>query len=231
MTDENPIIVVCATRLKKTEFLKKSLTGISISSLIETSPVKIRLFEDNKNGLSTCYNTAIQEFIDKDCILVFIHDDVLITDFFWTKRVIDSLNLFNIVGVAGNRRRVSGQSSWAFIDKIRTLDHKDNFSGAIAHGNSFPPNFLRPYGPSNMQCLLLDGVFLAAKTSDLKMHNLRFDEQFLFHFYDMDFCRNAEVCGLKMGTIPLSLIHNSGGSFNNDEWAKAYQNYIDKWQS
>jgi GT2 family glycosyltransferase len=74
----------------------------------------------------------------------------------------------------------------------------------------------------------MDGVFFAATSAKLKESKLRFDPQFSFHFYDMDFCRSAESLGVKMGTIPLSLIHESYGSMDN-QWYDAYRAYLQKW--
>ena len=36
---------------------------------------------------------------------MFVHDDVLINDFFWTQRIYAGLKDFDIVGIAGNTRR------------------------------------------------------------------------------------------------------------------------------
>ena len=76
----------------------------------------------------------------------------------------------------------------------------------------------------------MDGLLLAASSETLIKNKLRFDEQFEFHFYDMDFCRQAEVKGVTMGTIPLSLMHESGGNFSSEAWKQGYQKYIQKWK-
>ena len=56
------------------------------------------------------------------------------------------------------------------------------------------------------------------------------DEQFPFHFYDMDWCRQVERAGLRMGTVPLSVVHQSEASANTPEWREAYQRYLSKWK-
>jgi len=43
--------------------------------------------------------------------------------------------------------------------------------------------------------------------------NLGFDERFGFHFYDLDLCRQAEQRGIRTGTWPISVVHESGGNF------------------
>jgi GT2 family glycosyltransferase len=78
-------------------------------------------------------------------------------------------------------------------------------------------------------CELLDGVFLAARKSALTAKGVLFDPRFDFHFYDMDFCRSARQRGLRLGTWPIGLTHQSGGAFGTEKWNDKYQAYLKKW--
>src|SRR5690606_2945684 len=134
---------------------------------------------------------------------------------------------FDVVGVAGNRRRVPSQPSWAFLD-TRWIPDQAHLSGAIAHGaQPFGP--VTRFGDLPAECELLDGVFLAARTAALRSHGVRFDPRFDFHFYDMDFCRSARSRGLRLGTWPICLTHRSGGAFASEAWHAAYRAYLGKW--
>jgi GT2 family glycosyltransferase len=62
-------------------------------------------------------------------------------------------------------------------------------------------------------CEILDDVLLAIRKSVLMEHDLRFDMRFDFHFYDLDFCREARESGLTLGTWPIAITHQSGGAF------------------
>jgi GT2 family glycosyltransferase len=104
-----------------------------------------------------------------------------------------------------------------------------NLSGRVGHGDSFPPKNISRYGPVPLQVKLLDGVMLCVKGKTLLEHALRFDEQFDFHFYDLDFCRQVEQLGLKCGTVDVSLVHKSGGNFGSGAWMMGYQKYLAKW--
>jgi GT2 family glycosyltransferase len=150
-------------------------------------------------------------------------------DFFWIHSIFNGLHNFGIVGIAGNKRRIPFQPSWAFIDKGFKWDDPENLSGIVGHGNTFPPENLSVFGPPFQEVKLLDGVLLAAFSETLIKKQIRFDEKFKFHFYDVDFCRQAEVHGITMGTIPLSLIHESGGNFDSDNWRNSYADYLKKW--
>ena len=140
------------------------------------------------------------------------------------------LTRFDVIGVAGNRRRVANQPAWAFIDDRFTWDVKSNLSGRVAHGKDAFGE-MSNFGTVPAECELLDGVFLATKKSSLKERNVRFDTQFDFHFYDMDFCRSAKKAGLKLGTWTINLTHQSGGAFGSQQWREKYLLYIDKWEA
>lgn len=226
-----PIRVVCATRLSESDFLTKTATGKSIAAFSGPSPVELRLFFDNQTGLSTIYNQAIEEAKRHPAILVFAHDDLIICDFLWTERIRHGLKYFGIVGLAGNKRRLPNQAAWCFVSPQLDFDNPAYLTGCVAHGKVFPPENISHFGPTHQECKLLDGLMLAMDSQMLDITGLRFDEQFRFHFYDMDFCRQAENFKIKMGTIPLSIIHESQGHFISDEWTSGYQTYLDKWLS
>ena len=230
MDKENlPIHVICATRLSADEFLHKSPTGVSLNAFIRTSEVKLTLFTHNSIGLPDLYNRAIENSAGKPAILVFMHDDVFIPDFFWTERVREGLKLFDIVGIAGNKRRLPRQPGWIVTNLQGRLDDFSNLSGAIGQGSRCPPEKLDVFGPPGAECKLLDGVFLASSSMTLNASNLRFDPKFSFHFYDLDFCRSAEIRKLRMGTIPMSAIHASYGEMG-ERWLNSYHDYLLKWK-
>ena len=106
----------------------------------------------------------------------------------------------------------------------------ESLSGCVAHvyRSSEAVSF---YGDSKRNCKLLDGVLIAARASALIACGLRFDEQFDFHFYDLDFCRSAQGHGLTLGTWPIALTHASGGSFGSADWEDALQRYRLKWRT
>jgi len=72
-------------------------------------------------------------------------------------------------------------------------------------------------------------VVLAARVSTLLDAGVRFDERFDFHFYDMDFSRQAVAAGLKVGTWPVAVTHASGGAFGTEAWREGMDLYLDKW--
>jgi GT2 family glycosyltransferase len=224
------IIFVVATRLSENDFASNSMLARSLR-IFESNNISIELYDNNKSGLPTVYNHAIKNIkSDSEDILIFCHDDIAILDFYWIDHLINGLNKFDIVGLAGNKRRLKKQPSWLFDDLTFSTYDLPSLSGIVAHGKNMIAENLSVYGVPNQEVELLDGLFLATTTQTIREQNLNFDEQFTFDFYDLDFCRQARLQKLKLGTVPLSVVHGSEGNFNTISWQKAYHVYIEKWK-
>ncbi len=182
---------------------------------------------ENRRGLAELYNIALERVPDSDT-LVFTHDDVWFDDWFLAERLADALDRFDVVGVAGNRRRLPRQPAWCFLGPPLTSEDLRHLSGACAHGTP-PAATLNYYGETPAAVRLLDGVFLAARVATLRRAGVRFDPRFAFHFYDLDFCRTCEAAGLRLGTWPIAITHASTGSFGTPEFFRAYEAYLAKW--
>jgi hypothetical protein len=228
MSENIKIKFVVATRETAERFWGNTATGVSLA-LFPSPHLEVVVYSENTKGLSEIYNNEIEQSRHDPCLLVFAHDDLHILDFFWMQQIFNGLSHFGVVGVVGNRRRVPFQPSWAFIDNNFTWDESQNLSGSIGHGSGFPPSEISNFGPPFQEVKLLDGLLLAAFSETLIKKNIRFDQKFKFHFYDLDFCRQAEILGITMGTIPLSLIHQSGGNFVSEAWKNACREYFQKW--
>jgi len=221
--------IVVATRVAESEFGETAL-GRSLA-LFAYPFVELRLFASNRTGLPALYNRALREAAADPAILVFVHDDVAFHDFFWPNHLAEALRLFDVVGLAGNTRRVPGQPAWRFLNDRWEKDERTHLSGIVAHGRSWPPDYVSYYGPPYQPVKLLDGVLIAASSERLLAAGISFDERFEFHFYDLDFCRQAELRGLRLGTCSVSVLHASDGQFGTPAWTAAYARYLEKWRS
>lgn len=224
-----PIRLVCGTRSSSEQFWTETALGRTLKPYANQPDIQLQLFASNSRGLSTIYNEAIEQAKHDPAILVFIHDDIWLSDFFWNLRVRRSLTQFDVVGLAGNLRRLPKQPSWIFATPDLRWDERRYLSGTVGHGKGFPCHDVSNFGPVAQECKLLDGLLLIADSETLVSRDVRFDEQFKFHFYDMDFCRQAELKGLRMGTWPLSVVHESGGAFGSPGWREGYERYLGKY--
>ena len=160
-----------------------------------------------------------------------------VNDWMMGWRVQEALIHFDVVGVAGNRRRQPGQETW-YLQPSRlegdtrvmsTFDH-GYLSGAIGHGSLVEQSTLTNYGPTPQPVQLIDGVFMAVNAGQVKERGVLFDPALGFHLYDLDFCRSASAAGLKIGTWPIAITHaSSGGSIHSEAWADSSQKYLAKW--
>lgn len=226
------IEIISATRLSEEEFWARSALGLSLRRLAKDKRLVAHVAFANQRGLPEVFNERIQASGGHD-LLVFVHDDVWIDDFFLADHLIEGLRFHDVLGVAGNLRRVERQPAWAFVGKNAkgrfVWDDKLYLSGAIGHGAK-PFGNLSLFGPVPRACELLDGVFLAARRSVLLARGVLFDPVFDFHFYDLDFCRTARTRGLRLSTWPIAMTHQSGGAFGTEGWNRKYQAYLDKWR-
>ena len=249
------VTLVSASRSSEELFWSFSPLGLSIRRLTSTLGAlgtinefdlnviyRSHIHFSNAKGLPTAYNSSINESLSlryateiTDEILVFIHDDVWIDDANIGQHLVDGLNEFDVIGVVGSIDRLPGQASWAFLPGIAESNSLDlafspnsgKVSGTICRGVN-PCGEIGFYGPWKQSCELLDGVFLAVRKDTLRRTGLLFDPRFDFHFYDLDFCRTARSLGLRLGTWPISLTHQSDGS-HGPNWLLQHSNYVAKW--
>jgi GT2 family glycosyltransferase len=226
---ESIIDIVTATRLSQADFWNKSALGLSLVRLKGDSRLRGCPSFENRRGLPEVYNERLAA---SDCAehVIFVHDDVWLDDYFIADRVLDGLKRFDVLGVAGNRRRHPGQPSWGFIDHKLTWEELEYLSGSVAHGK-LPFGAVATWGVVPAECEIMDGVFFAAKRDTLRAHDVRFDPRFDFNLYDVDFCRTAREKGLRLGTWPICITHQSGGRFGTQHWFESYTKYLEKWGS
>ena len=223
-----PVTVVSATRYNQADFLQLSALGRSLQTYAAFG-VKSHIFFENTRGLGACYNEAVAAIDNDEEIVVFVHDDVALVDFFWVDKLLLGFSKFEVLGLAGNKRRVARQPAWLFLDDRLTWDDRSNLSGIVGHGQGFPCG-LSVYGDVMQPLKLLDGLFLAVRKKTLTASGVKFDEQFKFHFYDMDICRQFEAKNISMAAVPLGVIHASEGAFGDHAWRDGYRAYLEKWR-
>src|ERR1700682_4431732 len=144
---ETTIEIVAATRYDEEAFWAHAPLGRSLRRLVFDQRLIHSIAFENQTSLGEIYNLRIN-ISKSDDILMFVHDDVWIDDFFLTERVALGLDHFDVIGVAGNHRRLPRQASWAFAytsdGKLR-WDDTVNLSGRVANG-TVPSGSVNHYG-------------------------------------------------------------------------------------
>ena len=221
-----PLLLVAATRLEEEVFWADSLLGRSLVRPVHACYGRC-LGYANRRALAHTYNRGLEQAAD-DALVVFCHDDLWLGELSLVPPLTEALEHFDLVGVAGNRRRLDGQRAWWLKVEGSGWDHP-HLVGGLRHGTP-KDSRLDTYGPSTAPAALLDGVFLAGRAGVLRRAGLRFDPDLPFHLYDLDLCRSAEQAGLRMGVWPLDLIHASGGEAFTPSWKACLVLYRRKWE-
>ncbi|RYX93326.1 MAG: hypothetical protein EOO28_19030 [Comamonadaceae bacterium] len=226
------IEIVSATRMTEDEFWEKSALGISLRRLAWDERIITWIAYENSTGLPELFNARIEAKNDHDT-LVFIHDDVWIDDIFFCNHVLDGCRAFDVIGVVGCAAPQPNQPGWLFSEWMpadNTFKVRPDLqaSGCIGQGSQ-PFGNVGFFGPSPAACELMDGLFLAMRKQALLDSGVRFDPQFGFHFYDLDFCRTARAAGLRLGTWPVALTHQSDGAYGSKAWSDRLVAYLAKW--
>ena len=156
---------------------------------------------DNRSqnrGLSSIYNEIIDDFIDEDCWLFFVHEDFKINS---DLHVIDQLDPGCVYGTFGVRLE-HGYIPVAYGRHI--CSNKDG-SSPVEVG----VHITQPVKVQTLDCqsILLHTSLLS------KYPMLRFDESLSFDLYVEDFCVNAqERYGIEIKVFPLDFQHYSHGN-------------------
>ena len=186
------------------------------------------------DSLAVIYNDAINNNnIKNHDYLIFCHDDLSLEDAQLLNKLdaaIGEDSEFAICGLAGNAKcNIQDKNLWHLMGDRKSM------SGAVAHytGKDDTECFMTPFGATPKRVLLLDGVFIAINLKKIKEAGLRFDEDnpSEFHFYDLDFCLQANKLGLKMTTVPIWAVHTSHGlsDINNKKWVEGNKYFKNKW--
>jgi GT2 family glycosyltransferase len=180
------------------------------------------VFEHNARGLGECYNEVLDNCAGGDVIVVFAHDDVRVEDAFIQEKLDAGAGTFAIQGVAGATRMEAyeshEQTTWTLA--------RAHLSGAVLQPHGSDQRAWTVFGPTPQRVVVLDGLLLAVDMR--KIGNVRFDSQFTFDFYDLDFCLTAHEAGLTIGTTDIHVFHGSMGGVRNKV---LQQRFRDKWRS
>lgn len=232
----HPVKLCVMTRMSQAEFLERSWLGRSLRSFPAPKLPRIELFVDNHGpnaiGLAEGYNSVLARCDEQD-ILVMVHDDVYIHEWLLVDRLQEAMRSFDVVGLAGSATPDLRQPSWLLrFDKAlvpRGMQENCGASGAVGHSDFTQPA-VSYFGETPRACQLLDGLFIAVQVGKLRAAGVQFDPRLRFHCYDIDFCRSANNAGLRVGTWPIAVTHQSGGAFDSEGFRQAARQYLKKWR-
>lgn len=147
-------------------------------------------------------------------LLLLSHDDIEILTSDFAERVARHLETFDLIGVAGTTRLVSGKWSGA-VDPYRfaLITTPDPEQGTLITALVGGCGIVVP------EVQALDGVFWAMRREVVE--RVGFDATTFdhFHLYDLDFTFRAHLAGYRLAVCrDLALVHDSPGNFD-ETWA------------
>jgi glycosyltransferase involved in cell wall biosynthesis len=166
---------------------------------------------NNGESLTKAYNRGLKQATND--IVVFCHDDIIIETKQWGDKLLKQFKRhdeYGIIGVAGTKFMPSSGQWW---------EQRKKMYGRVAHtneGKSWLSTYSPDMGHDIEETVVVDGVFFAVDKTKLKTN---FDEKFEgFHFYDISFCFENHLEGVKIGVITAIRINHKSIGMTNESW-------------
>lgn len=199
------LTIAYSTREHKPEFIEylKQSSGFKKIEVIEK-------VNDGSKSLSEVYNEILSEA--KTDIIVFCHDDIYFDTTGWYHKLMKHFDKsdYGIIGMAGTTNMPSSGKWWE--DRKKMIGIVNHESG----GKKWESKYSESLNNNIGQTIIVDGLFIAVDKRKIKK---TFNEEFKgFHFYDIPFCFENHLEGVKIGVITnIRLTHKSIGQ-TNEQW-------------
>jgi len=202
------ITIVCSSKEPSDEFKEHLIKTCGLGK----KNVEILHYENKgKFSLTKLYNKALKDASND--IITFLHDDINIDTKQWGKKVIKHFQNnedYGIIGVAGTK---------LMTDTGRWWDTPDRMYGRVSHsheGRTWMSKYSIDLDNRLESVVLVDGVFFSVHRDRIKK---KFDTKVDgFHFYDVTFCLDNYLKGVKIGVhTNIKITHQSIGQ-TDDVW-------------
>jgi hypothetical protein len=201
------LTVVCSSKGELIEFEEYIIKTSGLRDKIQF----LGYTNGGKHALTEIYNIGLNEAIyDK---IVFLHDDILIDTNRWGEKLLklfDKNPEYGIIGVAGTKYMSNSGMWW---------ENRNKMYGKVSHtheGKTWLTSYSDDLGQIVEETVVVDGVFFAIDKTKIKKN---FNEDFKgFHFYDVSFCFDNYLAGVKIGVSTLIRINHKSIGMTNEQW-------------
>ena len=212
------LTIAYSTRESKPEFIEylKKSSGFKKIDVIEK-------VNNGEKSLAEVYNEILSEA--KTDIIVFCHDDIYFDTNGWYNKLMKHFEKsdYGIIGMAGTTSMPSSGMWWE--DRKKMVGIVNHESG----GKKWESKYSESFNNNICQTVIVDGLFIAIDKTKIKKN---FNEDFKgFHFYDIPFCFENYLEGVKIGVITnIRITHKSIGQTNN-QWEENRKLFEEKYKN
>lgn len=214
------ISVIYCTRKHNEEHAKHLIKSFGGEKNIEI----IEIINDGSESLTQSYNKGLTK--SKNNIVVFCHDDITIETKHWGQKLTKLFEKnpeYGIIGVAGSKTMPESGTWW---------ENPKRMYGRVLHthdGKTWLSAYSDDLGQDLEEVVVCDGVWFAVDKTRLKKG---FNENVKgFHFYDVTFCFENFIEGVKIGvTTAIKINHKSIGQ-TNDAWEENKKEFKENFKN
>ena len=202
------ITIGYCTRVSNEDFSKHLIKSCGLD------PKKVQIIEIVNTGnrsLTECYNEILNNA--KYNHVVFTHSDLTLETKQWGNKLLKQFDKnpeYGIIGVAGSKYMAESGQWWS---------DKKKMYGRVQHtheGKTWLSEYSKDLGNNLEEVVVVDGVFFAVDKSKLKAS---FDESVEgFHFYDVTFCFENHLKGVKIGVSTIVRVNHQSIGMTNQSW-------------
>ena len=212
------ITVVYCTRQPNPEHKEHLIKSSGLHKHIEVIEII-----NNGESLTKAYNRGLK--MAKNKHIVFCHDDITIETKQWGVKLLKQFEKnpeYAIIGVAGSKNMpVSGQ--W--------WENRKKMFGRVQHtheGKTWLSSYSSDLGHGLEEVVNVDGVFFAVDTTKLKSN---FNESVEgFHFYDVTFCFDNYLAGVKIGVTTMVRVNHQSIGMTNEQWENNRKQFAETYK-
>ena len=217
-------------RQKGDEETFKKYIGSSLENF-ENQTYDIYDVEDKVETIFHKYNLAIQKMVDEklddEDIVIFVHNDVRIVDELFqikVETVFKNNKEVGLLGVVGTKKLAEIGMWWCSMP----IDLKGH---CIQENDGKEVHLIKGTVAYSENMIAVDGLILMIR-GKLFNEGLRFDESFPgFHFYDIDLCLQVLERKYKVAVADILVLHRSVGLGSlSKEWKSNKDLFVKKWK-
>jgi len=214
------ITIGYCTRVSNEDFSKHLIKSCGLD------PKKVQIIEIVNTGnrsLTECYNEILNNA--KYEYVVFTHPDLTIETKQWGNKLLKQFQKnpeYGIIGVAGSKYMAESGQWWS---------DKNKMYGRVQHtheGKTWLSSYSEDLGNELEEVVVVDGVFFAVDKTKLKT---TFNESVEgFHFYDVTFCFENLLKGVKVGVSTVVRVNHQSIGMTNESWESNRQQFAETFK-